>query len=358
VTGNAFHSHNAIATMKNTTNSETTHDTTTTERVFGGRQCSVDDGEALVYKLNEPSSLITQRYYQLPSHDRQATRDDPMLFIMDGVDSIREVLGTKSIFLGEQEENTGIFDHLDAFVNLSRENETVQEVVLCIPFTDADDDAPGTHRYAIWDKVAEGIGNLQALRKITIVESDSVDGWEGLVPDWEILACILRRLQRGIQLCMEESTIWLWDTETLPFFAGVIHGQAMIAGFSTGQGFYFDCLGILCSALLTLPALDNVQFQHYDGQGPEEGQSLESMIQLLQSPTLREVYFESVVFTNAFSQAVATVLKENSQITDLHFDACSFPSGGSAVIASAIKSNTTLEYLHFFEGADEGFYEV
>jgi hypothetical protein len=46
---------------EHTTNSETTTHDITTERVIGGRQRSVDDGEALVYKLNEPSSLLVQR---------------------------------------------------------------------------------------------------------------------------------------------------------------------------------------------------------------------------------------------------------------------------------------------------------
>jgi hypothetical protein len=93
-----------------------------------------------------------------------------------------------------------------------------------------------------------------------------------------------------------------------------------------------------------------VSLEHHDSEGPEEGQYLECTVKLLQSPTLRRVYFESVVFTNDLSQAVAKVLKERSQITDLHFDGCSFPRGGSTVIASALKSNTTLKFLHFFRG--------
>jgi hypothetical protein len=94
------------------------------------------------------------------------------------------------------------------------------------------------------------------------------------------------------------------------------------------------------------------------GDGPEEGQSLESMVGLLQSPTLRKVEFESVEFTNTLSQAVAKALKERSEITDLHFLDCSFPEGGCAVIASALKTNTTLKYLHFYSQAGEVFYEV
>jgi hypothetical protein len=43
---------------------------------------------------------------------------------MDGVDSIRAVLSGTRISLKKLDDNTGIFDHVDAFVNLSRGNES------------------------------------------------------------------------------------------------------------------------------------------------------------------------------------------------------------------------------------------
>jgi hypothetical protein len=129
---------------------------------------------------------------------------------MDGVDSIREVLGTKTIYLREQEDDTGIFDHVDVFVNLRLQNETVQEVVLWIPFhSPIPTTMPPsrTHRYTIWVKIAEGIGHLQALREITISQDHSMDEWEVLVPDLEILACIIRHLQRRIRLYMCDDAV-------------------------------------------------------------------------------------------------------------------------------------------------------
>jgi hypothetical protein len=307
----------------------------------------------------------------------QATKDDPFVLlimdenvtvmeVMDGLnemdcrlDNIYMVLDERSIHLNKREDNDGIFEFVDAFVHLTRYNQSVEEVELCLPFIDPDDDTSWTHRYAIWDKIAEGIGNLQALREIVIWDAIMDDEEEdALAPDWETLACILRRLRRGIDLRMEDDKPLLWDTEALPVLAETIHGQAMITGFCTGNVFPFHCLDILCSALLTLPALENVAFQHITGEGPEEGQSLESMIKLLQSLTLRLVRFADVDFTNTLCQAVAKALRERSEITEICFPNCSFPEGGTAVIASALTTNRTLEGLEFDVPADEVFCEV
>jgi hypothetical protein len=194
-------------------------------------------------------------------------------------EGLRALLRGHTIIFDKVEDETGIFDQADAFVHLSQGNETVQYVLL-LPFTDRGDDASGNHRYAIWEKVAKGIGNLKALRKISIY-SASAHGEESLLAaDWEILACILRRLQRGIQLDVEGAALLLWDIvrypEALPGLAGVIRGKTMIKGFCTGYRFPFDCLETLCSILLTLPALENVTFQHITGQDTDEGQSCEA----------------------------------------------------------------------------------
>jgi hypothetical protein len=279
----------------------------------------------------------------------------------DVVDIIRTALSNDILVVGDLNDDTGIADHIDTFVDLSRDNETVKFVTLFIPFTDRPgDDASGTHdRYAIWESIAEGIGNLQALCEIIIMlPIDEDDEEDTLAPDWEIWSCILRRLREGVRLRMGDDAPLLWHQEALQVFARVIHGHARITAFETGASFPFECLDVLCSALLTLPALTNVSFEQLDDAGPEEGQSLESMVKLLQSPVLREVTFQSIVLTNTLSQAVAKALKERSEITELHFTFCSFPEGGDAVIARALKTNTTLERLYFYNGADEGFYEV
>jgi hypothetical protein len=92
---------------------------------------------------------------------------------MDGLDSLRRALRGEHIHLSKRKGATDIFDLADAFVNLSRENETIQTVHL-FPVTDTGDDASGNHRYAVWDKIAEGVGNLQALCEISIMHSHAV----------------------------------------------------------------------------------------------------------------------------------------------------------------------------------------
>jgi hypothetical protein len=271
---------------------------------------------------------------------------------MDDVDIIHTVLREDFIILDKIGNSDGIFDQADAFVNLSRENDTVEDVYLRLS-TD-----PDAHRYAIWDKIAEGIGNLQALRSISIYDRIDYDDEHTYVPDWEILACILRRLRRGVTIHMHNCAHDLWDALALQALARVIHGHAMITGFVTGNAFPLHCLDMLCSNLLTLPALENVSFEHDDDEVSEEVQFLESMVTLLQLPTLREVGFRSIDFTSTFCQAIAKALKERSEITNLHFMRCSFPEGGGAVIARALKTNTTLKDLYFDEQADESFCEV
>jgi hypothetical protein len=98
------------------------------------------------------------------------------------------------------------------------------------------------------------------------------------------------------------------DLRTLPAFAKAIHGHNMITDFDASD-FPFRCLDIMCSALLTLPALVRFSFTCYGLSPGEEVQSHESVLQLLQSPILRNVEFEFVNFTYTLCQAVAKALK-------------------------------------------------
>jgi hypothetical protein len=92
-----------------------------------------------------------------------------------------------------------MFDNIDSFVALSRENATVTKVVL-FPF---DSDAGN---YEFWDKVGHIVGNLMELKEIHIYflpfdGDDDYDDDDHIVPDWETLARILPYVRHKISLC-------------------------------------------------------------------------------------------------------------------------------------------------------------
>jgi hypothetical protein len=64
-------------------------------------------------------------------------------------------------YLEITKEDPSMFDNIDSFVALSRENTRVQLVVL-YPF----DSDPGN--YEVWDKVGQMVGNLMELQRINI----------------------------------------------------------------------------------------------------------------------------------------------------------------------------------------------
>jgi hypothetical protein len=79
---------------------------------------------------------------------------------------------------------------------LIRGNETVHEVIV-YPLTDPGEDTSGTYHYAIWDRIAEGIGNLQELSDITIVDSHCMHPLLGMDEDeTKALIAVLKRNYR------------------------------------------------------------------------------------------------------------------------------------------------------------------
>jgi hypothetical protein len=145
-------------------------------------------------------------------------------------------------------------------------------------------------------------------------------------------------------------------------FATVIQGHPAITRFAaTGGRFRFESTDILCSALATLPNLENVEL-HQRALGREEVPVLgrpESMTKMLRAPSLRSVVFRCFCFTNALCEATANALKEGSVITSLEFVDCAFPEGGSDKIASALKRKATLTTFKIWSGSiNEAFYDA
>jgi hypothetical protein len=96
------------------------------------------------------------------------------------------------------EEGSFMFDNIDSFVALSRENTSILVVDL-YPF----DSDPGN--YEFWDKVGQIVGNLTELNMIIIhflpySDEDNDGGDEAGMLDCETLTRILPYIRRKISL--------------------------------------------------------------------------------------------------------------------------------------------------------------
>jgi hypothetical protein len=252
------------------------------------------------------------------------------------------------------EEHSLMFDNIDSFVALSRENTSVKQVML-YPF----DSNPGN--YEFWDKVGQIVGNLMDLQMIRIhflpsTDDDNDDEDEAHMPDWETLNRILPHLQRKIELLFYTGDINDEEVEKIQGLARAIHGHPMISEFRCPRGFTFANMGPWCSALTTLPSLERVTF------GPQEPEiedrrvllNLEPFKELLRSPALRFVTFDSFYFTNELCHATANALEAGSSMTTITFASdCSFPDGGRALIAKALKTNARVTDFRFCGGFGE-----
>jgi hypothetical protein len=145
-----------------------------------------------------------------------------------------------------------MFDNINSFLALSRENTSVKMVAL-YPF----DSAPGN--YDVWDKAGQIMRNLRELKLIDIHflpyydddDNNDNDGDEAQMPDWEIITRILPYVQRKIALVFSKEG-YDADAEDIRGLARAIHGHPMISAFSTqGRELY------LCKPGPLVLGLDN-----------------------------------------------------------------------------------------------------
>jgi hypothetical protein len=183
-----------------------------------------------------------------------------------------------------------ILNHIDCFDRQARLNESIEEVLFYGYSGDCQDDQ-------VWDKVGQAIGNLQALKRLHIW------GGNGELPtsDWEILGRILSQVRQKIKVDLNK--ILYWGAEQSRLFALAIHGHPTITRFYGGEGFPYESLDVLYSALATLPALESIRLCGCDEEiTPYPLPALahpESLTELLRVPSLRSVCFYKFSFTDA-----------------------------------------------------------
>jgi hypothetical protein len=276
---------------------------------------------------------------------------------MEYEDRIRDELvrdDLSSDYLILTKENAVMFDNIDSFVALSRENTSI-ETLEFIPF----DSDPGN--YELWDKVGQMVGNLTELKTLSIhfvpyVESESDDDDDDRdtdrIPDWEILTRILPYLRHEVKLFLNYDA----DAEEIRGLDRAIHGHPMISEFISRGDFTYENFGPWCSTLATLPSLYSVSLglQEPQTEGQHDLVILEPLTELLRAPALRFVEFDSFYFTNAICHATANALEEGSSILGFEFiNDCVFADGGSAIIANALKRNASVTHVDFGGDCDE-----
>jgi hypothetical protein len=272
---------------------------------------------------------------------------------MDHVGKMRRVLCQESIDLSKRRGDV-VFRRPNTFVTETQGNTVVKRVMLN-PY----DDVP--RNYEIWDKIGQGVGNLEGIKKLQITLDTSTGGYDCVrvrEPDWEIVARILRHVRSHIELVIRD--FHDWATEDVRGLSRAIYGNPMIQRFEPVNAFPFESSDVLCSALATLPALERVCLAHQEQRTELALVNPEPLTELLRSPSLRFVEFHSFCFTAALSRAVADSLREGSAITTLILSGCWFSEGESAaMIAIALKRNETLSTLSVrLSPFDEAFYEA
>jgi hypothetical protein len=271
----------------------------------------------------------------------------------DVKEQIRDDLSDSELEITKR--NAFIFDNIDSFVALSRDNTSV-EILELFPF---DSDAGS---YEVWDKMGQMVGNFTQLKSINIYfvpYTDSFtddDGDEVPSPDWETLTRILGHVQRKVKLylCTEDYEA----EEEIQGLARAIRSHPMISEFHSEMGCTSANVGPLYSALVTLPSLQSVSLGLQQPETEDQVILLnpELLTELLRAPALRLVEFVGFHFTNALCHATANALEGRSSVSDISFDyICSFPDGGSAIIANALKKNVSVTDADFLGDVDEAF---
>ena len=271
----------------------------------------------------------------------------------DKKEQVRDQLSRRELLLSKG-LNSFMFDNIDFFVALSRDNTTVDEV----DFYPFDNDA---RDYKFWDKVGQIVGNLVELMVIHIhfvpYPDDDDNRGEARVPDWETLTRILPFLRQKVML-QPNTAGYNAEVEDIRGLARAIHGHPMISDMSSHIPFTFANLGLWCSALATLPSLERVALNLQEPETEEQRVllNLEPLKELLRTPALRFVSFSRFYFTNELCHATANALEDGSSVTDVIFDhQCTFPDGGSTIIVNALRTNTTVTDVEFYGDCDEPF---
>jgi hypothetical protein len=110
---------------------------------------------------------------------------------------MRLELSGRILNIGWDDYGDGIFGHVDSFVELSKGNNTVEDVRLN-PYWYRDRIRQSYYTGAEWEeKLGRALGNLQSLKVLSIsYGSRTKDYEEEYPPDWESIARVWRHIRQ------------------------------------------------------------------------------------------------------------------------------------------------------------------
>jgi hypothetical protein len=264
--------------------------------------------------------------------------------------AIREALSRTTLEVAQYSEN-GIFSDIDSFVKLSQGNSTSITVVDFYPFDKEGDDT-------LWEKVGQGLANLESLAKFNIVIFADTDEQTA---DFGTLALVLPYLRQRLDIFLNGNFYIAqdWSREEVKLFARAIRRHPTIKAFDIGDLFPLDTLDIIFSALATLPSLEVAKVGNRElDDDSEQSEHSEALTELLRSPSLRQIDFNEFCLGRALCHEMAAALTEGSAVTRLVLNCCILHREGGGALARALKQNVTLtEVLLLDNHFSEEFYD-
>jgi hypothetical protein len=268
-----------------------------------------------------------------------------------------DILYARNLFYGKLYLNLDgdslpwLLNHINAFDEEARINENIEIVNFWGYLGEEQDDE-------VWDKLGQAIGNLQALKSISILTPNNHKENEDLPnSDWEKLVRILSQVRQKTEVKIVGDRSW--NAEESRLVAQAIHGHPTIVGFTQDTFLPYGSLDVLYSALATLPALESISLLQRTAEHESTLVHPESLTELLRLPSLRSVCFDRFNFTPALCQATANALMEGTAITDLAFILCSFSGEESAtMMATGLSRNTSLSDIKVNSSRDQVLFGV
>jgi hypothetical protein len=226
------------------------------------------------------------------------------------MEAIRQALCGTTLKIGERGDDVKeLFVNARSFAKLSQGNDTVEEVTLVLEIESAD--------YELLRVLGKGLGNLTALRVLTVFDSRSGDNLAEDLLYWQAFAGALSQVRQPIEFRLDGS----WHHVNFTNFAVAMQGVSTIRTFRFAEhAILWEDANAFISALAILPSLEKVTLGDFINKIQDV--EVPGLTNLLKAPSMRSIEFYKMGFERGLSWALAAGFEEGSFVTDLRFTNC------------------------------------